>query len=90
MLNRVRCDVCEGTGRTSPDSMNDPSGRTWECHNGCDDGYFLANAKDLDGKRARHSWLIGYLFVWKGQLCLEDEHGCVVVNLDPETVEILP
>jgi len=89
--NRVRCDVCEGTGRTSPDSINDPSGRTWRCHYGCDDGFFDAVATDLDGKRARHGFVVGALFVWKGALCLQSEDcdDLVVLNLDPLTVEIL-
>lgn len=88
--NTIPCCVCEGTGRTTPDHPHDPSGRTWPCHGGCNDGYFDAEPRDLIGRRARHGHVIGTLEVWDTALCLfDDEHDLWVVNLDPLTVELI-
>ena len=86
MHNRVECDVCEGTGRETITGET-----TMVCHNGCDDGYFDAEPRDLAGRRAQHGHVIGTLETWKGVLCLyDDEADAWVVNLDPLTVELLP
>jgi hypothetical protein len=84
MPNLHTCDVCEGTGRERLEGE-----RTMLCNNGCDNGFFPAEARDLDGKRARYGFVVGLLGVWDGVLVLEGDDGVVVVNLDPQTVELL-
>jgi hypothetical protein len=59
------------------------------CPEECDDGHWPADAASIDGARVRHGGTIGYVFLWLGRACLEDEAGFVII-LDPLTVEILP
>jgi len=87
MRHPILCDTCEGLGRVNPDAFSD---RTFRCHNGCTNGYFEATAVDLDGKRARYRYVTGWLWIWKGVLCLENDEGDLIVNLQPEDVEVLP
>lgn len=82
--NKIACDVCEGTGRERLEGE-----RTMVCHNGCTNGFFDAEPRDLDGQRASVDGRVGTLFVWLGVLCLETEDALVVTSLDPLTVELL-
>ena len=85
MRHPVLCPTCEGTGRIAPH----PYSFEWDCPDGCTNGYFEATARDLDGKIGRYRYMYGELFLLDGVLCIQDDKGQLVVNLQPEDVEIL-